>query len=120
MNDPNDYNRVKFTKARNEPNKVKRRAIAKWMEKIAKEWDNNAIKCNPKRAWEVIREIQQGQQGHHRVPQRMKMNLKNGELAVNDEENAEALEQHSFNVFNQNDAPVDNSVLQLIQQRPMN
>eukprot|EP00978_Attheya_sp_CCMP212_P044245 scaffold305120_cov29-Attheya_sp.AAC.2 len=47
------------------------------------------------------------------------MRLENGELATNDEENADIFDPHSFNVFNRKDAPVDNSVLQLIQQRPM-
>eukprot|EP00978_Attheya_sp_CCMP212_P036585 scaffold167269_cov29-Attheya_sp.AAC.1 len=111
MNNPNDHNRANFTKARNELNKVKRSAIAKWMENIAKECDDSAIKCNPKRAWEVIQEIQQGLQGHHRVPQTMKMRLENGELAINDEENPDVFEPHSFNVFNRNDTPVDDSVM---------
>eukprot|EP00978_Attheya_sp_CCMP212_P039733 scaffold209438_cov40-Attheya_sp.AAC.2 len=47
------------------------------------------------------------------------MRLENGELATNDEKNADVFEPHSVNVFNRKDAPVDNSVLQLIQQRPM-
>ena len=117
--DPSDQNRLEFTKARNNLNKIKRCAIAKWMENIANECDDAAIKCDPKRAWEVIREIQQGLQGHHREPQIMKMRLENGTLATNDEENADVFEPHSFNVFNRNDAPVDNNVLQMIQQRPM-
>eukprot|EP00978_Attheya_sp_CCMP212_P028965 scaffold101298_cov57-Attheya_sp.AAC.1 len=108
-NNPNDQNRANFTRARNELNKVKRSAIAKWMKKIAKECDDSAIKCNPKRAWEVIREIQQGLQGHHREHSTMKMRLENGELGTNDEENADVFEPHSFNVFNRKDAPVDNS-----------
>eukprot|EP00978_Attheya_sp_CCMP212_P017788 scaffold47921_cov55-Attheya_sp.AAC.5 len=88
-------------------------------EKNANECDDSAIKCNPKRAWEVIQEIQQGLQGHPREHNTMKMRLENGELASNDEENADVFEPHLFNAFNRNDAPVDNIVLQLIQQRPM-
>ena len=116
---PTDPNRLEFTKARNNLNKIKRCAIAKWMEKIASECDDAEIKCNPKRAWEVIREIQQGLQGHHRDAQIMKMRLENGNLACSDEENADVFEPHSFKVYNRTDAPVDTSVLQNIQQRPM-
>jgi hypothetical protein len=66
---------------------------------------------NPKRAWDVIREIQEGLQGHHRSPQIMKMELPDGSLATNDEQNANVFEPHLTKVFNRDDAPIDFTVL---------
>jgi hypothetical protein len=47
----------------------------------------------------------------------MKMALPDGELATNDEQNADVFEPHSTKVFNRDDAPVDRSILQRIEKR---
>jgi hypothetical protein len=36
------------------------------------------MKFNPKSAWKVIREIQEGLKGHHTAPSDMKMKVDNG------------------------------------------
>eukprot|EP00978_Attheya_sp_CCMP212_P004001 scaffold8535_cov32-Attheya_sp.AAC.1 len=47
------------------------------------------------------------------------MELPDGSLANNDEQNADAFESHSTKVFNRDDAPVDFTVLDRIEQRSM-
>eukprot|EP00978_Attheya_sp_CCMP212_P008766 scaffold20596_cov47-Attheya_sp.AAC.1 len=106
-NDPTEPNRANYKTKRNELNRLKIQAIGRWMKKIASECDESHIEVNPKRAWEVIREIQEGLQGHHRSPQIMKMELPDGSLAINDEQNADVFEPHSTKVFNRDNAPVD-------------
>eukprot|EP00978_Attheya_sp_CCMP212_P006821 scaffold15889_cov71-Attheya_sp.AAC.2 len=115
-NNPSEENRSVFKIASNLLNKLKRTAIGTWMRKIANKCSMEKVKVNPKRAWEVIREIQEGLQGHHREPQMMKMALPNGELATNNEQNVDVFELHSTKVFNRDDAPVDRSILQRIKK----
>eukprot|EP00978_Attheya_sp_CCMP212_P015929 scaffold41313_cov53-Attheya_sp.AAC.2 len=119
--DPTEPNRENYKTKRNELNRLKRQAIGRWMKKIASKCDESHIEANPKRAWEVIREIQEGLQGHHCSPQIMKMELPDGSLAINDKQNADVFEPHSTKVFNRDDATVDFTVVLLdrIEQRSM-
>jgi hypothetical protein len=112
-------NREIYRTKRNELNKLKRQAIGRYMKKIASKWDESHIESNPKRVWEVIREIQEGLQGHHRSPQIIRMELPDSLRAINDEQNADVFEPHSTKVFNRDDAPVNFTVLDRIEQRSM-
>eukprot|EP00978_Attheya_sp_CCMP212_P040841 scaffold226946_cov37-Attheya_sp.AAC.1 len=47
------------------------------------------------------------------------MELPDGSLAINDEQNADVFEPHSTKVFNRDDPPVDFTVLDRIEQRSM-
>ena len=69
-----------------------------------------------KTAWEAIRLLTNGFSAHHKKTKSMAMRLPNGELAKNDEENMSVMGPHLNKVFN-NHRPVDDTVLDLLEQR---
>jgi hypothetical protein len=72
---------------------------------------------NPCLAWENIRLLTGGETAHHRTNINMAMKLKNGDLASNAKENMSVFGMHFHKILN-NHRPVDNSVPDLIKQKP--
>jgi hypothetical protein len=75
------------------------------------------MRMNPCLAWENIRLLTGRETAHHKTNINMAMKLKNGDLASNAKENISVFGMHFHKILN-NHRPVDNSVLDLIKQRP--
>jgi hypothetical protein len=75
------------------------------------------MRMNPRLAWENICLLTGGKTAHHKTNINMAMKLKNGDLASNTKENMSVFGMHFHKVLN-NHRPVDNSVLNLIKQKP--
>jgi len=54
----------------------------------------------PRQAWQAIKELIAGDSCHHNKPVAMKMKMKNRELASNDRQNLELVEEHLSKVYN--------------------
>ena len=72
---------------------------------------------NPRLAWENICLLTGGETAHHKTNINMAMKLESGELASNAKENMSIFSMHFHKVLN-NNTPVDDSVLDLIEQKP--
>ncbi len=72
---------------------------------------------NPGLAWENIRLLTGREIAHHKTNINMATKLENGDLASNAKENMSFFGMHFHKVLN-NHRPIDNSVLDLIEQKP--
>ena len=90
-------------------------AKARWYKEICEKIHKMSI--NPRLAWENIRILTGGETAHHKTNLNMSMRLASGELASNAKENMSVFGLHFTNVLN-NHRPVDNSVLDLLKQKP--
>ncbi len=72
---------------------------------------------NPRLAWGNIHLLTGGETAHHKTNLNMAMKLESGNLASKAKENMSIFSMHFHNVLN-NNKPVDNSVLDLIEQKP--
>jgi hypothetical protein len=75
------------------------------------------MRINSCLAWENIRLLTGGETAHHKPNINMAMKLENGDLASNAKENMSVFGMHFHKVLN-NYRPVDNSVLDLVEQKP--
>jgi hypothetical protein len=73
--------------------------------------------CNHNQARENIRLLTGGETAHHKTNVNMAMKLESGDLASNAKENMSIFSMHFHNVLN-NNKPVDDLVLYLIEQKP--
>eukprot|EP00978_Attheya_sp_CCMP212_P047038 scaffold421192_cov59-Attheya_sp.AAC.1 len=106
--------KTKFREAENNLRNKIRIAKSEWHDRKAEEV--HKMPFNPKSAWEAIREIQAGCEGHHNEQTEMKMNMENGEKATTDKDNADVMGNHFSKVFN-NHRPIDSTVIEEIKQR---
>ena len=90
-------------------------AKARWYSGICTNIHN--MRMNPRLAWENIHLLTGGETTHHKTNINMVMKLESGELASNAKENMSIFSMHFHKVLN-NNTPVDNSVLDLIEQKP--
>jgi hypothetical protein len=72
---------------------------------------------NPYLAWENIHRLTGGETAHHKTNINMAMKLESGDLASNAKENMSVFGMQFHKVLN-NHRPVDNSVLNFIDQKP--
>jgi hypothetical protein len=72
---------------------------------------------NPRLAWENICLLTDGETAHHKTSINMAMKLDNGELASNAKEIMSVFSMHFHKVLN-TQRPVDDTVLDLIEQKP--
>jgi hypothetical protein len=75
------------------------------------------MRFNLRLAWENIRLLGGGETAHHKTNINMAMKLKTGDLASTAKENMSVFSLHFHKVLN-NLRPVDDSVLELINQKP--
>ena len=54
----------------------------------------------PGEAWKAAREVTTRDSCHHNKPTNIKIRMKNGELASNNEQNIEVFEEHLSKVYN--------------------
>ncbi len=90
-------------------------AKARWYSGICNNIHN--MRIDPHRAWENIRLLTDGETAHHKTNINMVMKLKNRDLASNAKENMSVFSMHFHKVLNTH-RPVDDSVLNLIDQKP--
>ena len=90
-------------------------AKARWYSRICSNIHN--MQFNPRLAWENINLLTGGETAHHKTNINMAMKLDNGDLASNAKENMSVFSMHLHKVLN-NHRPVDDSVLELIPQKP--
>jgi hypothetical protein len=90
-------------------------AKARWYSGICSNIHN--MRFNPRLAWENIRLLTGGETAHHKNNINMAMKLDTGDLASNAKENMSVFSLHFHKVLN-NHRPVDDSVLDLIDQKP--
>ncbi len=72
---------------------------------------------DPRLAWENIRILTGGETAHHTTNINMSMRLENGELASNAKENMSVFGTHFHKVLNNHHRPVDQTVLDLLEQK---
>ena len=89
-------------------------AKARWYTELCQKIHD--MDMNPRLAWEYIRILTKGEAAHHRKSKNMAMRMEDGKKAGNDKENMEVMYPHFQRVFN-NHRPVDDSVLDLLEQR---
>jgi hypothetical protein len=75
------------------------------------------MRMNPCLAWENIHLLTGGETAHHKPNINMAMKLENSDLASNAKENISVFGMHFHKVLN-NHRPIDNSVLNIIKQKP--
>jgi len=75
------------------------------------------MRMDPCQAWKNIRLLTDGETAHHKTNINMAMKLENGDLASNAKENMSVFGMHFHKVLNTH-RPVNNSVLDLIGQKP--
>ena len=90
-------------------------AKARWYSGICSNIHN--MRFNPHLAWENINLLTGGETAHHKTNINMAMKLDNGDLASNAKENMSVFSVHFHKVLN-NHRPVDDSILELIPQKP--
>jgi hypothetical protein len=90
-------------------------AKARWYSGICS--NIHSMRFNPRLAWENITLLASGETAHHKTNINMAMKLDNSDLASNAKENMSIFCMHFHKVLN-NHRPVDNSVVELIPQKP--
>ena len=90
-------------------------AKARWYSGICTNIHN--MRMNPRLAWENICLLTGGETAHHKTNINMAMKLESGELAFIAKENMYIFSMHFHKVLN-NNTPFDDSVLDLIEQKP--
>ena len=90
-------------------------AKARWYSVICSNIHN--MRFNPCLAWENINLLADGETAHHNTNINTAMKLENGDLASNAKEIMSVFSLHFRKVLN-NQRPVDESVLELITQKP--
>jgi hypothetical protein len=90
-------------------------AKARWYSGICSNIHN--MRFNPHLAWENINLLTGDETAHHKTNINMAMKLDNGDLASNTKKNMSVFSMHFHKVLN-NHRPVDDSVLELIPQKP--
>jgi exonuclease III len=98
---------------------AKKEAIEKWVKKMSEAIRKTIMAENPKLTWKQVRVLEAGLTGHHRKPRTKRYMDENGIEATNDEEDADNASKHFRKVYNRDDAPVDFSVLDSVEQREM-
>ena len=93
-----------------------RLAMGRWAEDHATKLSNMAF--SPRLAWQSVYILAGGDSAHHKNIKNMLLRKADGELAKNDDKNAEILEPHFKKVFN-NKRDIDWEVLDEILQRSM-
>jgi hypothetical protein len=92
-------------------------AIYRWYSGICICTNIHNMRMNLHLAWENIHLLTGRETAHHKTNINMAMKLENGDLASNAKENMSVFGMHFYKVLN-NHRPVDNSVLNLIKQKP--
>jgi len=90
-------------------------AKARWYSEICTDIHN--MRMNPRLAWENLCLLTGGETAHHKTNINMAMKLESDELASNAKENMSIFSMHFHKVLN-NNKTVDDSVLDLIEQKP--
>jgi hypothetical protein len=99
---------------------TKKEAITKWVKETSKDIETTIMAQNPKRTWKQVRVLEAGLTGHHKQARTKRHVNAGGAEATNDMEDAENASEHFEKVCNQeDDAPVDFSVLEDINQLEM-
>jgi exonuclease III len=97
--------------------KAKQQAIEKWIRETSDAIRVTIMAKNPKLTWKQVRVLEAGLTGHHKKPRAKRYMDEGGIEATNDSEDADNVSKHFRKVYNRNDAPVDLSVLENIEQR---
>jgi hypothetical protein len=74
---------------------------------------------NPKHTSKQVRVLEAGLTGHHKKPRTKRCMDGSGTEATNDKEDVENASNHFWKACNRDDAPVDFSVLDSVEQREM-
>jgi exonuclease III len=99
--------------------KAKKEAIEEWVRKTSEDIRSTIMSKNPKLTWKQIRVLEAGLTGHHKKPSTKRFLNASGEEATNNSEEVENASEHFRKVYNRNDAPVDFTVLESVEQRTM-
>ena len=97
--------------------KVKRQAKRKWQKFFAIKCQRNHFIDDPKAAWEVVFQIIEGFNAHHKDYKPKNFANNNGKTSSNDKDNAMILKSFFHDVFNRK-ATIDPSILDELTQRP--
>jgi hypothetical protein len=98
---------------------AKKEAIGKWVRKMSQAMRMTIMAKNPKFTWKQVRVLEAGLTGHHKKPRTKRHVDKSGAEATNDKEDVENASNHFRKACNRDDAPVDFSVLDSVEQREM-
>jgi hypothetical protein len=76
-------------------------AKTKWLNHFARHVSTKGFKLSPKEAWQSVNTIKASFFAHHKKPaMNIRMKLPSGQLATNDNKNAEVLVPHFNEIFN--------------------
>jgi exonuclease III len=90
-----------------------------WLEEYAEYTTKKNFTTNPKEAWDSIKKIQEGFEGHHTKKTYMRMKTKEDKYSTTDKENIEVFGNHFQNVFNGEKPIIDiETVVSQIKKRP--
>jgi len=94
----------------------KRKAKRKWQAEFAEKCQKKDFRTNPKEAWQMVRQLMNGFQKHHKPLVQKLFKNKMGKIATNKTENRLNVESHWKNVFNRH-ATYDEKIIEEIEQR---
>ena len=101
--------------------RIARQAKKRYFEAYAEELDRKAMSNNPRVTWMEIRRLSKGSYAHH-YDANDAFALRDpvtGQVAISDKANASILQSYCTNLYNRTDAPFDPTVLDEIDQRPL-
>ena len=97
--------------------KAKQEAIENWVRKTSEAIRTTIMAKNPKLTWKQVRVMEAGLTGHHKKPRTKRYMDENGIEAANDCKDADNAGNYFRKVYNRDDAPVDFSILESVEQR---
>jgi len=98
--------------------KVRRQEKRKWQNFFAIKCQREHFINDPKAAWEVVFQIVEGFNVHHKECKPKNFANNNGKTSSNDKDNSKILKSHFQEVFNRK-ATIDPSVLDELTQSPI-
>ena len=101
--------------------RVARQAKKRYFAEFAEELDRQAMNGRPRDTWADIRKISKGSYAHHRDPNDTFIfwNPNTGKVATSNKENAKVLRSYCTSLYNRTNAPIDPTVLDEVDQRPL-
>ena len=114
-----EESRIKLKETRAELQRVVRKVKWKWQVYIANKCQLTHFKDDAKGAWNIVSEIMEGFQTHHKMNNLKNFNDPNGKTAINDKENARVVKHFYQQVFDCM-MPIDMTITEKLNQKPVN
>ena len=110
----NDHKRDELRKCRAHLRKEIKQFKQRWFQIVAEETAKVNFELKPREAWESVRTLESGTEGHHLCPTQLKMRLPDGKLAQTDNQNLAVVTPHFSRIFNGESLPIDKEQIKRI------